>query len=349
MLRSRTDFQVLIPYTETPLLTISLQPGKARAHLVLGRKAYQKECGITPGRSGFSETPPFDVIKETLIQSGILEYPNLSQFLKELHHFTRQGFQQSRRPLCLALDTNLLRDRFYTTQQGWISHLPQNQVGFVVSPHIKMELNFTKTKYREKHLSYFRKQMAAKAFQKYISRFNNQNCLEDRRRRLGFLEFEKMRQKQWLIELPTLDEDELQGSGDNNIILNYRQAVEEQQIDILLLSRDSDFIAQAEGIAGIHPFRLQTPANPVSQIDIGNWEQLSQFLYCLTITYGMIAILQDKTLIHLMGIWSGKLPGDWKREELLIFMDEEESAHLAIMRQLQILKEMDLEHELVFA
>lgn len=338
------QYHISTPYLKDPLFHLNFHANRAQLALNYSHGDYDREISRLKSSSVYREIPEYFDVREALIQSGVLTYANLPELMAKLHRLSERDYFAGDRPIYLALDTNLLRDRFYTTQQNWLKMLPRNKIGFCLSPYIKFELNFTRAKYREKHLEKLKKALANGRFEKYIGKFINQNCLEERQRRLGFMEFKKIHRLQWLIELPTLDEDELQESGDNNILLSYQQAVEERNLDIFLLSRDNDFIAQGEGIAGIHPFLLETPQLNSPQLEVASWFSLAQLLYCLAILYGVIELSGNGSNIVLAGIWGGKQMSDWKAERLRADLPEEDPIFHHLLINLEILKEMAWEY-----
>lgn len=337
--------KILVPYLKYPLFEIAVQQNRAQIKLNYKQHEYNKEIEQYRFLRAFQEIPDFSSVKEVIIQSGILEYSNLTELLAELHRACQWDYIKGERPVYMALDTNLMRDRFYSTQHAWLETLPQNKIGFSISPYIKGELDFTRCKYKQGYLSQLKKACVHPVFHNYYTKFFNQNCLNERKRRLGYLEFEKVHRLQWVIMLPTLDEDELQENGDQNIILNYQKAAEDRNLNVFLLSRDSDFIARAEGIVGIHPFLLETPALPDSPLLTKDWYQLSQFFYCMAVHFGMIRVETQLSKMILLGIWSGKKPGDWKKENLILHFDTTQTVAEKLFIQLVKLRELKWEYE----
>lgn len=332
--------QLFVPYFKPPLMKI--EPGGSGFRITILPKAnqYNRSVSGNKSRNGSAEVPGFDNLRDILVQSGIISYPNLGALRKKLANQAHRDYFLGERPLYLALDTNLLRDRFYTSQKEWLDNLAAYRVGFLISPYTKFELNFTRNKYRDRAVGKLLQRSVHRHFEPFLRKLFNQNNLEDRRRRLGFMELNKLHRHQWARELAVLEDEELQKDGDANIILSYRQAVEERNIDILLLSRDSDFIARAEGISGIEPMLLETPRFNTKNLPACDVMQLSQMLYCLAVTFGAIGLRGGDGFFVLCGAWTGKRPEDWRQERMQLFIDPDHPLAIYMSVNLDILTEM---------
>ncbi len=337
-------FQIDTPFLSDPLFLVSLNKAGIRLQSPYNHSAYQQEITRARKHRLEHEIPDFRSVKEILCQSGIVRYPNLDQLLLEVHQLCDRDFMMGDRPAFLGLDTNLFRDRFYTTQHDWLRMLPDNKVGISISPYVKREL-LSKKKYSDRTVNRFKEAAVQGEFKKYFNEFFNQSRLEDRRRRLGHVEIRKARRLQWIILLPDLDEDELQDNPDSNIILSYQLAVQERGVDILLLSRDHDFIAQAAGIPGIQPFLVESIVVKDLNHTIDQWNHLVQLLYLLAIHFGVIRVQNRDIKIILMGVWRGKTDHEWSRECLKLVLPEMDTPEITLWQNLDILQKMNWPYE----
>lgn len=337
-------FHVTIPYLKHPLFHIQLFENSATIRCNYSFGEYNQQLAHLQNQSIFSEILSYNDLKETFIQSGILPYPNLQELLVTVQNLSNRDIIRGDRPLFLGLDTNLYRDRFYTTQYHWLKKLPRNKIGLMLSPHVKGELRVS-YKYTDKHIRRLRNACAHSFYQKYISDFINQNRLEDRQKRLGFEETEKINHIHWIIVLPWLKKEQLQENEDQNIILNYELAVQERNIDLILLSRDKDFIDMAHGISGIHTLLLETPSMHIAQNAAPSWYNLAQFIYVLAVQFGMIVLENKEVSLVLQGIWRGKNGEDWDNESLKLTPQIKNKAMSEMIKNLKIIKAMNWQYE----
>lgn len=339
----RPFFHIKTPFLKEPLFSVGFKKEEILLRSPYSYHQYEQEMRHANRLRIDQEIPDYRMIKEMLIQSGILEYPNLNDLLLEIYDLCERDFMAGDRPAYLGLDTNLFRDRFYTTQYAWLRQLPDNKIGISISPYVKREL-ISNYKFSERRLSKLKDCCVQAHLKRYINEFFNQNQLEDRRRRLGHVEIDKARRLHWIILLPELDEDELQDNPDTNIILSYQLAVQERQVDILLLSRDSDFIAQAEGIPGIQTFLVENVQIEDLNLTVKDWYPLIQFIYILAIHYGIIELQSDGLRIVLLGIWRGKTGKEWRRETLILHLPEMDTPEMRLWRNIELLQEMKWEY-----
>lgn len=340
----RPIFHINIPYQKEPLVRAELKSNRAFIRLNYSSQTYKSQLENTNNSSLERELPSHNQLHSMLVQSGILEYSNLDAMLKTLYQLCNRDFMSGDRPVYMGLDTNLFRDRFYTTQYEWLKRLPHNRIGVSVSPYVTRQLDAPR-KYKEKHIHYLKDICEHERFRRYFWQFFNQNYLEDRLRRIGYVEIEKARRLQWIILLSEMDEDELQDNSDSNIILNYKMASEERNVDIFLLSRDDAFIGQAEGIPGLHPFFVDLPKISSSSIPVKNWYNLVQFIYVLTILYGIIELETDEFSLIFLGIWRGKRNKDWKDEALKLILPRPSDSLFPLIRNLKTLQQMKWVYE----
>lgn len=319
----KSELAVSMPYLEKPIFALRLlsedQTETPSEVSFLPRfREYQNFLDKLPSRSGAREVPDYGMLQALLLQAGIVDYPNFNEFLAKLHQLCQRDFHKGDRPVFLGLDTNLFRDRFYSAHYQVLEHIPDNKIGFSVSPNVKDELTFDKRKYKAHDLRALAELCKHSHFRAAVEDFFNQSCLHDRLCRLGFVELDKVKRIHWIDLLPELDEKELERSPDLNIIKTYKLAAAERNVDILLLSRDDAFIGHAEGIPGLLTFQIQKPHVRGQKFKVAKWRHLCQLLYLATVVCGAIRVDGVKESFLLKGIWKGKRSQDWNFERLRI-------------------------------
>jgi len=339
LLKQNRQIELITPWLRQPTFNIVFADNKRFEISLPNSKKTVGLIGAVASREVAREIPGYGIIQELLIQSGINVYPNRNELLALLQKQAQE--KPFQRPLFLSFDTNLLRDRFFTTQQSWVQNLALQRIGIVSSPYIPLELTFTRRKYRDGFLSKLASTATHDQFNESIFGFRNQNSLEDRRRRLGFLQTLGIQRMQWYAELPVLEDEELQESADANIILTLQRAVDERSIDILFLSRDQDVIAMAEGLTGIRPFLLKTPRHIHRSSTFQNQQQLAELIYCAAITFGVIELRSGSSALHLTGIWTGKSSQDWKSGRLRLKWRSKNKSVDIMRRSLAIIEAMN--------
>lgn len=317
------EFALFSPFYSEPLFAFRLEAesGGSTTSLVKLMVSYRKYADFVNSiKDPFvaRELPSFGDLRSMLVQAGIVPYPNFGKILKLLQELCTRDFLRGDRPAYLALDTNLLRDRFYSAQFHLLEHLTPNRVGCAISPYVKDELEFDRRKYKSKDVQRFRSQCADRRLRDRLEDFFNQNSLKDRLCRLAFAELEKAKRIHWIELIPELDDRELEGSPDLNIIKSYKLAAVERGADFYLLSRDDGFVAHAEGIPGIFPFFVESPKSKKDLFEVATWEPLCQLMYVCAVANGMVRLQAANDQLLLLGIWKGKNSANWRREELIV-------------------------------
>ncbi|MFQ5641285.1 MAG: hypothetical protein ACE5IR_25180 [bacterium] len=317
------EFVLFVPYLKEPFFSVRLIPeahdGKKSVVGILVRfQEYRQR--ISQGRSGgvAREIPDYNTLQILLVQSGIVEYPNFTDFLALLHEMCQRDFHKGDRPVFMGLDTNLFRDLFYSAHFHTLDRIPHNKIGFSVSPNVKDELSFDKRKYKNRDLKTLSDLCVDSQFRYVVEDFFNQSCLYDRLCRLGWVELEKAKLIHWIELLPELDERELEKSPDLNIIKTYKFAAAERNVDILLLSRDDGFIGHAQGIPGIVTFQIETPVFTGSTYRVAKWRHICQLIYLSAVVCGAVRLQGARDAFLFQGIWKGKKSSDWNRERIKI-------------------------------
>lgn len=314
---------IFMPYLQKPIFSIDLsQESRSDAtstvEFLMGLRDYQKFLDGLKLRVAQREIPDYGTLQALLLQSGIVEYPNFNQLLVLLYNLCKRDFHKGDRPVYMGLDTNLFRDLFYSANFHTLARIPDNKIGFSVSPNVKDELTFDRRKYKSSELRALSEACSEYYFKQALEDFFNQTCLHDRLCRLGFVELDKVKRIHWIELLPELDPRDQEPSPDLNIIKTYKLAAVERNVDILLLSRDDGFIGHAQGIPGVITFQVDRPVFKRGKYPVSKWRSLCQLIYLAAAVCGMIRIQSETNAYLLQGIWKGKKSVDWSQERIKI-------------------------------
>lgn len=341
----QTDLTIYIPFFEDKVYHIKLVPENSNwegsaVNLLVDFRSYDQFVDSITDRYVAGQIPKFESLQALLVQSGIAEYPNFGQLMHRLQELCERDFLHGDRPVFIGLDTNLFRDRFYSVRIDYLKRLPRNKIGISISPYVKDELSF-KDKYRNSHLKRLKQACKNPVYERGIEELFNQNCFYDRMRRLGFVEITKAKRIHWIELLPELEHNELEDSNDLNIINSYKKASNDGNVDILLLSKDHDFIAQAQGIAGIFPFLIESIKFAGNTFYVNNWNRICQFIYLAAITNGFIELKSTRESWLIFGIWRGKTSKDWEQERVLVMSSGQKGGTFQrVHRDIKILQDM---------
>ena len=312
------DIFLFSPFHEKPVLKTSFgkdSTGDERTQVRILPKKNEYEKIVDRQRNGFlrKQIPPYNDLADMMVQAGICGYRNMPQLEKALLEHTRRDFLAGDRPVFVGLDTNLLRDRFYSARADSLRKLPAHRIGFSISPYVKDELDFDR-KLKQRDLNDLSSAVVFSELASLTHELFNQNQMIDRKKRIGFVEIARIKKLHWIELLPELDADELESAQDLNIINSYKFASVQRNMDILLLSRDDGFIGHAQGIAGIFPFLLEGPKQKGREYACHGWDHLCQLLYLAAIAYGFVLLQSGENAVVVMGIWRGKRYQDWNDE-----------------------------------
>ncbi|MEM3594407.1 MAG: hypothetical protein QXS27_06740 [Candidatus Jordarchaeaceae archaeon] len=259
-----------------------------------------------------SEIPSYTEYLNMFLASGVHKPNDWSRITRGLVEELNRDPLRGDRPVFISFDTNALIRRYYTLFSNFLSvenarrRFRPLRAGFVESSGVRKELEKFDTKYNDSDISEMSKTLDVN--REILDEFFNQLKLRDRLFRIGYVEYNKMLKQEYF--------EELEGeSGDIKIIETLEKFSKNRNIDILVLSEDSDLIDRANKrkLKGI---RLDRPISPPQQTQV-TWEEIAQLLYTAAITYGAISITA-KTKAKIYGVWKGKKAEHWNTETLKI-------------------------------
>jgi len=262
------------------------------------------------------EIPTYTDYLNVFLASGINKPKDWPQIKERIVKFLDRDPLRGERSVFISFDTNALRRRYYTLISNLL--ITENarrrarplRAGFAVSTGVRNELERFDAKYSDSDVSSMSRILGVQ--REILDEFFNQLKLGARLSKLGYTEYLKILKQEYT--------EELEGKpGDIQIIETLESFSKRRNVDILVLSEDSDFIQRANTrkLTGI---RLDRPTNPPQKTET-NWEDIAQLLYTTATTYGAIT-LTAKTSAKIYGIWKGKKAENWQTESLKITTDD---------------------------
>ncbi|MBM4289678.1 MAG: hypothetical protein FJ135_16320 [Deltaproteobacteria bacterium] len=285
------------------------------------------------------EIPDYRRLRDSFYQCGALLPQGCETLAALIQEAGRRPLTQGGDVYYLALDTNLLRDRFYSTYLRQLRRRPG--IDFVLCNTVREELKNRRGKFSRKALQEF----DALNFPLFRGLFSNQNHLEDRLRYLGFLEYNRLREETGCVELDS-PPPSLGGSADRLIRDAYSDFVEAGR-KVVFLSRDQEIIRLMAGEDNVIPLALAQTEDLPDALEM-SWDHFLAWLYIMGLTYGRIILaVGNLPVAALDGVWSRKKAHEWEdsmlRLELLLPATGEqadpEAAFLArsIQRHVEVL------------
>lgn len=252
------------------------------------------------------EIPSFDNIRSTLYQSGILRPAGLEQLEEILSSLRDQDVIRGGNVYYIALDTNMLRDRFYSIYLEKIP--PHPNLDFVLCETVRDELKNRHDKITKGLFSspYFEKANIS------VGCFTNQNSLQDRMRYIGFLEYNRMRSATACEEIDA--DSRHSGRLNDQIILESYSDFVDIGRKVIFLSRDNEAIRMMTGEENVVPILLEQRAKVSSDFE-ATWTQFFDLIYLLGVLFGRILLMVgDIETTVFEGVWQGKDVGEWEED-----------------------------------
>ncbi len=124
--------------------------------------------------------------------------------------------------------------------------------------------------------------------------FLNQQKLMSRKFKMGFTEFRSLTTREYF--------ERADGSiGNNSIISSLEEFSRNKKVDVMVFSKDSDFIEKATAKQQLMGERLDAPGD-LPESAAGEWEDICELLYAASIVYGNLQI-KGAVKANISGIW----------------------------------------------
>jgi hypothetical protein len=281
------------------------------------------------------ELPSYNDFRNCLLSSGFLGYKNEAEITKKLIELREEARDPNKRPrpVFVAVDTNILYDRFLSR------HLPLKDESsgrtveatdfrYVLSEIVQMELDSKIThKYSRDEIQALGRVLA---HPELLREFSNGS---GRRTRIAKLAFNEM--NYLLTELRALRIKGTPTKGkemnDIEIAQSYKHWARSGDYDVFLLTADEDMVNHAR-TSELMTLQLELPFAVPEHARIDPW-RLSDLLYDLALTFGLVSLDNENLLVY--GEWGGKSSSDYIGENVKVVFGSDER-HPEVSKQLEI-------------
>jgi hypothetical protein len=255
------------------------------------------------------EVPEYGDLRHLLFASGILTPSGIERLEEILADLRSRDVTRGGDVYFLAPDTNLIRDRFYSV---WLSRQPPHQnLDFLLCDTVREELRNRRDKFKRNDLKGLKP--VAPSFLEEC--FLNQNPLEDRKRYIGFLEYNRMRAATSCEEIDAPSSKRSGLENDRFIQQAYSGFVGVGR-KVVFLSRDNEAVQAMSGEDNVIPVLLEHPPFHMSDF-AARWGRFLDFLYLLGVIFGRLDIsVGGMPAASLYGVWRGKDAHEWETDRL---------------------------------
>jgi hypothetical protein len=294
-----------------------------------------------PSNRSFSpdELPSFTDLRNCLLSSGFLDYKNEPEITQKLADLRDEAMNPNRRPrpVFVAVDTNILYDRFLSR------HLPlaDERTGriveakdfrYVLSEIVQIEVDSKIThKYSREEIQGM---SSLVEHPELLKEFSNASGRRERIAKLAFNEMSYL-----LTELRAL---RIKGSpakgkerNDIEIAQSYKDWARSGDYDVFLLTADEDMVNHAR-TSELMTLQLELPFEVPEHARIDPW-RMSDLIYDLAVVFGVVSL--DNMGITVFGEWGGKSSTDYMSENVKVQFQEEE-AHRTVAKQAGICRKI---------
>ncbi len=314
----------------------------------IDQRAYRQAADALTRRMrdpGRREVPDYGALRQLFYAAGILAPAGVERLAEILADLRSRDVTRGGDVYFLAPDTNLVRDRFYSV---WLSRQPPHQnLDFLLCDTVRDELRNRRDKFKKNDL----KGLKPLSMGLLEECFLNQNCLEDRMRYVGFLEYNRMRAATSCEEIDAPSSKRSGLENDRFIQAAYSGFVGVGR-KVVFLSRDNEAVQAMSGEDNVIPVLLEHP--PFYMTDFAaRWGRFLDFLYLLGVLFGRIDLsVGGMKTASLYGVWRGKDAEEWETDRLRLdlvrpdggdreeqrefaFISDRMAKNLAVLRKLK--------------
>ena len=256
------------------------------------------------------EIPSYGDVQQSLYQAGILKPSGLKQLEDIFSALRNQSVIRGGDVYYIALDTNLLRDRFFSV---YLKKIPSHpNLDYILCETVRDELKNRCDKLDRNFL----RGINQLKYNILTACFLNQNCLEDRMRYIGFLEYNNIRATTSCEEIDAPSKKS--GRLNDEIILEAYSSFVDIGRKVIFISRDNEAVRMMTGEENVVPILLEHSTALRTDFEAA-WEQFFDLLYLLSILYGKLnLVVGGIEICSLYGVWKGKDVQEWEQDRFLL-------------------------------
>jgi hypothetical protein len=273
------------------------------------RKEYNKRVHQLPKSLSVRarrQIPDYNQLIQLFYAAGALQPSGLTGLIEEMRAMASRPLDKGGDVYHIALDTNLLRDRFFSTCLGGLCFPPN--VDFVLCETVRSELMNRQEKINDAFLD----DMAPLDRDLAAELFFNQNQLEDRLRYIGLLEFNRMKAATGCHEQDAGSANS--SSRNDRYILDAYSSFVGVGCKVIFVSRDQETVRMMRGEEGVVSFLLEQKEFPEEGFVVG-WKALMSLLYLWAVAYGRLEwVVGGAPVAAVDGVWAGKSVTQWEED-----------------------------------
>ena len=285
------------------------------------------------------ELPSFTDFRNCLLSSGFVNYKNEAEIARKLTELREEARDpnQRPRPVFVAVDTNMLYDRFLSR------HLPlkdettgtvveAGDFRYVLSEIVQMELDARIThKYSRDEIQAL---SSVLSHPQLLREFSNGS---GRRERIAKLAFNEMNYILTELRALRIKGTMVRGKEKNDIEIaqSYKNWARGGDYDVFLLTADEDMVNHAR-TSELMTLQLELPYEVPEHARIDPW-RLSDLIYDLALVFGVVSL--DNEGLMVFGEWGGKSSSDYLGENVKVTFGEDAKSDL-VSKQLETCREV---------
>lgn len=244
--------------------------------------------------SPLDEMPTFQDFLLCFQASNVLKWNNQDEILKQLEKEVSRNTYHAEKKLYLSFDTCSLSHRDNNVIYSFLWSVKKFP-GIVMSTGVKKELKDWDKKYKNTD------ELKTKVYS--ANRFVGQLMLDARRVKIGTSEYRRLSKSPYTIEVES-------DNGDENIIESLKKHQQEKNVEVMVLTEDTNFVEMARD-EGVHSKLIIQQRKLPLRLEC-SWEKLCDWIYVAAIIFGAIKVGNA----WIYGIWTGKEPKNWYNNEL---------------------------------
>jgi hypothetical protein len=282
--------------------------------------------GKKPSDRSFSpdDLPSFSDLRNCLLSSGFLDYKNEAEISKQLADLRDEALNPNKRPrpVFVAVDTNILYDRFLSRHLPIVDESSGRTVEakdfrYVLSEIVQMEIDSKIThKYSRDEIQGL---MSILDHPELLREFSNGS---GRRERIAKLAVNEMDYLQTELRALRIKGTATRGKEMNDIEIaqSYKAWARGGDYEVFLLTADEDMVSHAR-TSELMTLQLELPFAVPEHARIDPW-RTSDLLYDLALVFGVVSL--DNENIIIFGEWAGKSSSDYIKENVKVRFSSEE-------------------------